>query len=702
MLGDNSLLGGSDEFDDVGKRPKKIQWTPKRIVLLFLLTAAIIGTTVGIIVSTKKSSSSSGDNEKEQWPEAVRHCNRQPALGRRGAVATTNFHATKAGMDVLEAGGTAFDAAAAVQFMLALVQPQSTGIGGGCFVIGYSSKDGSIFALDGREEAPAAFNETSFCANPDCWGNADCDCSDGAIAPRNRTTGGLPVGVPGVVAAMDRLMKLYGTKSLAEVMAPAIAMARNGFPMYEELRKQLLLNKDRLTLFEASRKLYYTNNGNPLEVGQIFKNLDLANTYDHIAKEGIDAFYKGKIAEDIVATVHAAVNPYTGRHGVMTMEDLAGYRAVFRKPVRSNYRDNLLVGMNMPSSGGTSLMQMANILAHWELSQMKPAKAELLHKLIDAQDIAWADRARYMGDADFVDVPIDGLLDQEYARQRAANFTYGLRAARSMFPDTGVVPSGVPPGAENINYGMSLENDRHGTTHLSIADQWGNVVSMTTTIEENLGSGVVVPGRGFLLNNELTDFDGVPADASGRKFANRPEGGKKLRRTALGDDATTMGGKRPLSSMSPTIAFRKDKQGAWRPHLAIGTPGGARIIGQVLNALVYTLDNGLCTTDAIDQPRIISRNQAAEVEMPLWKDRETVDTLSARGFEVQELITARPLGYVQSVRLHYDNGVNESPARSETAEDARLFQLEDGVSPFIAVEAGADEVRMTSAKASAF
>jgi len=637
------------------------------VVLLISLALAVAVVVLGIHSAKSKSSS-----------EAVATCKRAPAEGHNGMVSTTNLHATNAGLEVLKAGGNAFDAAAAVQFMLALTQPQSTGIGGGCFVMMYKADTQEILALDGREETPERFNSTSFCKNPDCVFDADCDCSAGVIDYPDRATGGHPVGVPGTVAAMARMLREHGTKTLADVTKPAIEKAEKGFPMYEELHKQIVLNKGRLEHFKGSRDLFLSNNGEPVPVGETFVNKDFANTLRTIAEKGEEALYRGEIAADILNTVQNSANPNTTRLSPMQPIDLESYRAVYRQPLNSTYRDDYLVyGMNMPSSGAASLAQMLGMLEMFRMDMMVSGEGEFLQRIIDAQDIAFADRGRYMGDADFVDVPVAGMLDKVYVHGRATTNMSPFRSAR---PSNGKVPAGVPPGAEDM-FADAPENMRHGTTHLVVVDKWGNVVSMTTTIEENMGAALVVPGRGFLLNNELTDFEVAPIDpATGKAYANGVQGGKRPRRSALGADATALGGKRPLSSMTPTIIMKKfgDK---YAPYLAIGSPGGSRIIGQVMNAIVYTLDSNLCITDAIDQPRIISRNLGpAEVEAGLLERTDALKLLRQRQFEINELITARPLGYVEAVMM--------TPC--PTCPNGRLLQ------------GGADEVRMPSALAAGY
>jgi len=659
-----ALLQNDSEIQQQKTRLKRTLYFVMVIALALAITVIALGV--------------SNHNKSKNSEPVASSCQRAPATGYNGMVSTTNLHATNAGLEILKAGGNAFDAAAAVQFMLALTQPQSTGIGGGCFVMMYKADTQEILALDGREETPERFNSTSFCKNPQCVYDANCDCSEGVIPYPDIATGGHPVGVPGTVAAMNRMLSEHGTMKLADVMKPAIQKAEHGFPMYEELHKQITLNKGRLSYFKGSRDLFLSNNGEPVPIGHNFVNKDFANTLRIIAEKGADAFYRGEIAKDILHTVQNSANPNTTRFSPMQAADLESYRPVYRQPLNSTYRDDyLFYGMNMPSSGAASLAQMMGMLELFRLDMMESGEGEFLHRIIDAQDIAFADRGRYMGDADFVDVPVAGMLDKTYVHGRAKSNMSPFQSAR---PSNGKVPAGVPPGADDM-YADAPENPRHGTTHLVVVDKWGNVVSMTTTIEENMGAALVVPGRGFLLNNELTDFEVAPVDpATGKAYANGVQGGKRPRRSALGADATSLGGKRPLSSMTPTIIM-KNFDGKWAPYLAIGSPGGSRIIGQVMNTIVYALDSQMCITDAIDQPRVISRNDgAAEVEQPLLKRTEALKLLRQRQFDINELITARPLGYVEAVMM--------TPC--EKCPNGRLLQ------------GGADEVRMPSALAAGF
>ena len=676
------------------------------------LRLALVATTITILVLIGIIYSVSTTSTAATTTPTTLTCNHSYTTGTQGMVSTTHTLATRVGLDVLKAGGNAFDAAAAIQFALNVVQPQSTGIGGGCFIVGYQASTASHFALDGREEAPYNYDETAFCYNKTTcgqWPNGNvnyCGCqSQGAYAFRDRSTGGHPVGVPGVVSAMDRMLLDYGsgTMSWSDVLQPAIALATNGFPMYLEMWNRLNLNADRMLQWPASARLYYTNDSQPVWLGETFRNPDLAATFRALAANGPGWFYNGQLADEVVSAAQSAVNPATSAQSPLSLDDLGRYRAVYREPIQNEYRGWTQVGMSGPSSGGLSMAMMLNVLELFAMGEVKPQGAEWVARLIDAQDIVWADRALYMADPDWVDVPVGALLNKEYARGRADMYMRATRDARTSQPG-GAVPYGNP----GVGFGTSpnvqidtqplatstlLHHDNHhasplythlsqqqhqttvddtnpfariyapappsdkkGTTHLVVVDTHGNVVSMTTTIEENFGSGVVVPGRGFLLNNELTDFTATPADGSGRLYANRPQGGVRERRTATQRaDYTSLGGKRPMSSMSPTILYNTS---TGLPVLALGSPGGSSIIGTVLNGLINFADGGQCIADAIASPRVISQNAPSQAEDG-WYSAAHYDSdhamLEARGYSIQRLVTERPLGYLEGVAIRGKN-----------------------------------------------
>lgn len=626
--------------------------------------AALVVALFAVVIFTLASKPGGGDESFADLKECE-----GVACGRRGAVATTQEHATEVGLSILKRGGNAVDAAVAVQLALNVVQPQSTGIGGGCFVMVYRADTGEVHALDGREEFPALATPNMFCRDSACAANASCAaCPGGEALPFDeRVTGGHAVGVPGTFAAVTRVLDDHGSGrfTLAELAAPAVRLARDGFPMYAHLREKLENNRERLLRFPASAELFLTAGGRqPPALGEVWRNPDLADTLELLGAAGRDGFYsEGGVGADAVAAARDATNPATRREATIRVSDVTGYRAVYREPVRSTYRNRTVYGMAPSSGGGLTVALALNMLELFELADMRAESAELLHRLVDAQDAAFADRDTYLADADWVNVSRDALLDKRYASERVDGLMRASRAA-------GAPLAAGCPDCDRLAAAPQLP--RHGTTHFSVADRDGNWVAWTTTIEENLGSAVVVPGRGFLLNNELTDATGVASDpATGLPYANRPEGGKRPRRTAVGaGDAASAGGKRPMSSMSPTMVMGEDGE----PLLALGSPGGSRIIGTVLNAVVGALDLGLGLRGATDMPRVVSRNNYALAEPAFFEADGTTPgaalrVLQARGFDVRRYETPRPSGYVQSV-MRVADGVLAAAADTARLETA--------------------------------
>jgi len=489
---------------------------------------------------------------------------RTSVTAREFMIATANPLATEAGHDVLAAGGSAADAAIAVQMVLNLVEPQSSGIGGGGFALYWNAATGTLASFDGRETAPAA-------ATPDYW-------LDEAGQPRDfwdAVVGGRSAGVPGTLRLMEALHARYGRLPWGELFQPAIELAESGFPISQRLPGAIVEAKQhRLDEFPAARALYLHQDGSPKAEGEILRNPDFARTLRLIAAEGVGPFYEGAIARDIVAAVRTETNP-----GILTLEDLATYQVKERPPVCMTYRTYEICGMGPPSSGALTVGQMLGMLSHFDLPAMGPG-TETTHLFLEAGKLAFADRGLYMADGDFVEMP-EGLLDAGYLAARSALID-PARAMETASP-------GEPPWKKARLRVPDGERPNHGTTHFVIVDRYDDMLTATTTIETNFGSRVVVDG--FLLNNELTDFAFVP-EADGKPVANRVEGGK-----------------RPRSSMSPTMVFR---EGA--PMLLIGSPGGANIIPYIAQALVGILDFGLDPQVAVDSPHVLSRGGPAQVE----------------------------------------------------------------------------------------
>jgi gamma-glutamyltranspeptidase/glutathione hydrolase len=488
------------------------------------------------------------------------------ALGpaTKSMVAAANPLAAEAGREILRAGGSAADAAVAVQLVLNLVEPQSSGLGGGAFLLHWDADGRSLTTLDGRETAPAAATPTRF-------------LRDGVpMRFMEAVVGGRAVGVPGTLRLLEAMHQKWGRLPWAGLFAPAIRLAEDGFPVSPRLHG--LLSRERALRDDPiARALFYEPDGRPKAIGAPLRNPAFAETLRRIALNGADAFYAGPIAEDIVATIRGhAANP-----GDMTLSDLRGYAIVERAPICGRYRVYTVCGMGPPSSGAIAIQQILAVLETRDLARMGPGP-EAAHWFAEGGRLAFADRARYLADPAFVNVPVLGLTDPGYLKSRAAL----VRPDRSL----GRAEPGEPPFQRTFRHAPS-EGVENGTSHISIVDAGGKAVALTTTIEDGFGARLMTKG-GFLLNNELTDFSFHPVD-EGRPVANRVEPGK-----------------RPRSSMSPTIVF--DAFG--RLYVVAGSPGGSQIIQYVAKTLVAILDWKLDPQAAVDLPNFGSRNGPTELE----------------------------------------------------------------------------------------
>ncbi|WP_031066808.1 gamma-glutamyltransferase [Streptomyces sp. NRRL WC-3742] len=500
------------------------------------------------------------------------------AVGWGGAVSTVDADATAAGIEVLRQGGNAVDAAVAAAAALGVTEPYSSGIGGGGYFVYYDHATGRVHTIDGREVAGRTADSGLF-------------LEDGKPLPfADAVTSGLSVGVPGTPATWDAALRQWGRRSLADNLRPAERIADNGFVVDDTFRGQTADNLARFKDFPATAKLFLPG-GKPPETGSLLRNPDLAATYRLLGKDGVNAFYRGQLAEDIAATVqHPPVDPASGRKarpGKVDAADLAAYQVRRQAPTHVAYRDYDVYSMAPSSSGGTTVGEALHILEDGELSDY--SATQYYHHFLEASRISFADRNRWVGDPAFNDVPTRELLSERYAASRACLIS----------PDRALT-SPLAPGdprhpADCADTGQAVPEPYEGpnTTHLTVADRWGNVVSYTLTIEQTGGSGITVPGRGFLLNNELTDFDFAPL-APGVPDPNLPGPGK-----------------RPRSSMSPTVVLRDGE-----PLLATGSPGGATIITTTLQVLLGRLDRGLSLEQAIAAPRASQRNSAATQAEP--------------------------------------------------------------------------------------
>jgi gamma-glutamyltranspeptidase / glutathione hydrolase len=481
------------------------------------------------------------------------------ARGTHGAVASIHPLATRAGLDVLKNGGNAIDAAVAVAVTLGVVDGHNSGLGGGCFLLIHRA-NGEIVAIDGREMAPAGATRDMF-------------LRDGKADTRLSQTGALAAGIPGSVAAYAYAVEKFGRKRFAELLAPAATIAEDGFPLNATYAARLKSTAGELREFESARSLFFHEDGSPLAEGEVLRQPDLAASYRALAEQGPDWFYRGPYAARVAEWMKT-------NGGLMTAEDFAAYHIVLREPVRGTYRGAEVVSFPPPSSGGVHVLQILNILEGFDLPKLdEPTRT---HIIAEAMKLAFADRAFWLGDPDFVAVP-RGLIGKDYAK--------GLAAPIKLDAVLEVPSHGEPPDSLKDIFGM-----KH-TTHLSVADAEGNWVACTATINTSFGSKVIVPGTGILLNNQMDDFStqpGVP-NAFG----------------LVGAEANAVAaGKRPLSSMSPTIVLREGK-----PILAIGAAGGPTIISQTLLHLVNVLDLGLPLDAALAQPRFHHQWQPNELRL---------------------------------------------------------------------------------------
>lgn len=501
-------------------------------------------------------------------------------VATNGMVASGNPFATQAGVNALKAGGNAVDAAVAVGLTLGVVDGHNSGIGGGCFML-IRRANGEFVAIDGREKAPAAATRDMFIRD----GKADTKLSQ---------TGALASGVPGEVAAFDYAIKKFGRKKFSEVLLPAAKLAEDGFPLNSGYASRLIANSNELASFPASRAIFFPDGKLPVK-GEVLKQADLGATYRAIAKQGSDWFYRGAFAKDTEKWMKA-------NGGLLTAADFAAYQIQLREPIRTKYRGYDIVSFPPPSSGGVHVAQMLNILESFDLKSMD--EASRYHVIAEAMKLAFADRAFWLGDPDFVKVP-RGLVSTEYALNLAGKIDK-LHAIA-------VPEHNTPPHADSDVYG-----DKH-TTHFSVVDAEGNWVACTATVNTGFGSKVIVPGTGVLLNNQMDDFSVQPGVANFFGL--------------VGAEANSVApGKRPLSSMSPTIVLKDGN-----PVIALGAAGGPKIISAVLLEIVRMLDLGATPQQAVDAPRIHQQWSPNELMVEKALPQPVQDALAARGHKIKEI-----------------------------------------------------------------
>jgi gamma-glutamyltranspeptidase/glutathione hydrolase len=533
----------------------------------------------------------------------------------RAMIATANPLATEAGYDILQQGGSAVDAAIAAQMVLGLTEPQSSGIGGGALLLLHDGTQ--VVAFDGRETAPAA-------ATPDRF----LDTQGKPLALRDAVVGGRSVGVPGVLKMLAMAHKQYGKLLWATLFQSAIRLAEEGFPISRRLHL-LLASDQHLRNVGPSRDYFYQADGTPKAIGTRLPNPDYAHVLKLIAAQGAEAFYRGQLVEDMVQ----AVRQHPTRPGDLTAADFAAYEAKQRQPLQSTYRGYTVYGMPPPSAGGIAVLQILGILEHFALQHYQPLAVDSVHLIAEAERLAYADRARYAADSDFVDVPVAGLLDRHYL------------AARSQLISTMQSLGIAQPGESHHTLATQFGDDRAlelpSTSHISIVDSQGHALTMTTSIEAAFGSRIMVDG--YLLNNQLTDFSFVPTE-QGKPIAN-----------------CIAARKRPRSAMAPTLVF--DQQGQF--HLAVGSPGGSAIINYVAQTLIAMLDWHLDPQQAVSLPHYGSRNGPTELEQGRHLEA-LVPQLEARGHTVALIEMPSGLSAILKTEHGYAGGAD--PRREGTVK----------------------------------
>ena len=505
-----------------------------------------------------------------------------PVWAENGMVSAQERLAAEIGRDIMAKGGNAVDAGVAVAFALAVTLPRAGNLGGGGFMLVHDAETGRTQAIDYRELAPSGASRDMFL---DDKGEADSDKS---------LYTGAASGVPGTVAGMRMALDTYGSMPWADVIAPAIRLAEEGIIVTPDLADSLEAEREALMKHPSTAKIFFKEGGAGYRPGERLVQADLAATLKKVAAEGPDGFYKGAVAENIARAVQAAGGP-------MTVEDLAAYKPVLREPVRGSYRGYEIVSMPPPSSGGVHLIQILNTLEGYPIGALGHNTAETIHLMAEAMKLAYADRSEYLGDPDFVDVPVAALTSKDYAAELR-----GKLSAEYATPSAMIGPGDLAP----------YESDQ--TTHFSVVDKAGNAVSNTYTINLNYGSGLVAEGTGVLMNNEMDDFSAKPGVPNAFGLVG-------------GDANAVQPGKRPLSSMTPTIVLKDGE--TW---LVTGSPGGARIITTVLQVILNTIDHGMNVAEASTAPRVHHQWLPDELRIEEGISRDTLRLLAAKGHTISE------------------------------------------------------------------
>ena len=523
-----------------------------------------------------------------------------PVWAENGMVVAQEAMAAEIGRDILQAGGNAVDAGAAVAFALAVTLPRAGNIGGGGFMVIHDAESGDTQTIDYREMAPSSAERDMFLGD------------DGEADSQKSRFSGLATGVPGTVAGMELALEEYGTMTMAEVMKPAIELARDGLVVTPAFADGLIALEERLKTWPSSEAIFYKQDGSFYQPGDTFVQSDLANSLQLIADQGSAGFYEGETAQKIVDAVAAA-------GGRISMDDMASYKALIREPVKGNYRGYDILSMPPPSSGGTHIIQILNTLEGYPIDFLGSGSAETIHLMAESMKRAYADRSEYMGDPDFFDVPMQELTSKDYA----ASIREGISRNRST-DSADLAPADLTPYESNE------------TTHFSIVDKDGNAVSNTYTINFSYGSGMVADGTGILMNNEMDDFSAKPGTANAYGL--------------IGGDANAVeGGKRPLSSMSPTIVMKDGKV-----FLVTGSPGGSRIITTTLQIIMNVIDHGMNIAEATEAVRIHHQWLPEQLRVEEGLSPDTISLLEQKGHDV---VTTFAMGSTQSILVDQDNDV---------------------------------------------
>lgn len=517
-----------------------------------------------------------------------------PIQGAQGMVVTSHFLATESAQNVLKNGGNAIDAAVTAAFSLAVTQPRSGNIGGGGFMLISSEQRDEVVAIDYREKAPSRAYVDMFLD------------SDGNVDKQASRFSHQSAGVPGTVAGLALALEKYGTISLQQAMAPAIKLAEHGFVVTPRFSEGLKAREKRLKKWAATKKIFYKSDDSYYEPGELFIQKDLAATLKRISDKGASEFYQGTTAELLVSEMQ--------RHGgLISMQDMKNYQPVIRQPIKGSYRDYNIYSMPSPSSGGVHVVQLLNILEGYPISEYGHNSAKTIHVMAEAMKRAYADRSQYLGDADFIDVPVQGLISKAYAESIREHIDLAHTTA-----------------SESISPGKPAGYESNETTHFSIVDRFGNAVANTYTINFSYGSGITVDGAGFLLNNEMDDFSAKPGTPNAYGL--------------IGGEANKIEpNKRMLSSMSPTIVKHSGKN-----FLVTGSPGGSRIITTTLQVIMNVIDHGLNIKSAVAAPRVHHQWLPDELRIEEGISPDTIDRLEGLGHVIKQ---KSAMGAIQSILI---------------------------------------------------